>query len=201
MHNSLRRGASVKDSMKYRRFGKESVLCRSKIFRSLLLTHILKLTFFGSNCTCIREKEISCKTKKTIVIHIHSRDRMIDLFQKGGVCAFLTHDKEDSRIQYGSSGRAVLRSKDSGLQVVGFVLGESASGDVLELQLETNEMVHIPTPKFCNISEQWEYGFHSEYDVVEYDPIRIKVQEYGNIHFFFHRFEFNKEDNKIIPST
>ena len=199
MHNSVRRGSRIIDSTVCRSFGKERVMVKSKNFRSIFLNHLLKLTYFGVNFSYIRENEISNRTKKTIVIHIHSRDRIEDLFEIAGVSPFSVLEKNDNKKKYGCSGRIILKKKGSRLQVSGYVISESNGGDELEVQLETNEFVNIPAPSFCNESGQWQYGFHPSYDIVEYDPVRIKVQEYGNAQFLFHVYKIDLTTNKLIP--
>ena len=92
MHNSVRRGSRIVDSVKWKTFGNEKLIVRSKIFRSLFLNHLLKLTFFGVNFSLVKEDEIVWKRKNTTVIHIHSKDRMVELFERGRVCSFLAND-------------------------------------------------------------------------------------------------------------
>ena len=58
MCNSLQCGSRIIDSVKIKAFGNERVIVRSKIFCSLFLNNLLKLTFFGINFSLVKEDEI-----------------------------------------------------------------------------------------------------------------------------------------------
>ena len=192
MHNSLRRGSRIIDSVKTKAFGNERVIVRSKIFRSLFLNHLLKLTFFGINFSLVKEDEIVWRRKKTTVIHIHSKDRMVELFERGSVCSFVANDRRDTWRFYGCAGRFILRNRISRKEVIGFVMEEKNDG-LLVVQLETNVIIEMMKPRYLEECRgQWEYRDTEEYTVEEYDPIRIKVQERGNTQFLFHVFTYRK---------
>ena len=196
MHNSIRRGGTITESLKWKSFGKEKIIVRSKIFRSVFLSHLLKLTFFGVNCSVLKEDEIVYKRKKTSVIYIHSKQRMVDLFERGSISAFTVVDKNDSCKIVGCGGRFILSCRKTGMEVIGFVIEEKKN--VLMVQLETNEEVEIQRPRYFEETDTWEYGCTDKYSVVEYDPVRIKLQQKGNTLFLFHVFKYKEDKDRAI---
>ena len=196
LHNSIKRGSTIIESLKLKSFGKEKVIVRSKIFRSIFISHLLKLTFFGVNCSLLREEEIVYRRKKTSVIHIHSHERIVELFERGSKCAFRVSDKNDNCKMFGCAGRFILSCRKTQMEVIGFVVDEQKS--VLIIQLETNEEVEIEKPRYFEETDTWEYEHTKEYLVVEYDPVRIKLQQKGNTLFLFHVFKYRKDRERAI---
>ena len=188
------------ESMLFKSFGKEKIRIRSKIFRSLHLNHLLKLTFFGLNFSLIYSNEIVQRSKKCCIVHIHSKKRMQEIFEMNGVCAFFTEGKEDEAKLYGCAGRAILKCK-RGKEGTAYVMDE---GDgVFYLQLENGKDVEVPIPLFKSEIGRWDFSRcnsdDNEYRIIEYDPVRIKVYDMGNMHFLFHRMCIGKENEKLIP--
>ena len=77
-----RRKISPIDSMLAKKFGKETVQIGAKVFKSFCLSYLLKLCLFGPNYSLlnIRSTEIVERTKKTIIMHVRSMDRVMILF-------------------------------------------------------------------------------------------------------------------------
>ena len=57
--------------------------------------------------------------------------------------------------------------------------------------LENEDAVEVEKPQFNKESGRWLYLSREadHYDIIEYDPVRIKILEKGNIHFLFHRIK------------
>ena len=199
-NRAVRNNGRFIESMLWKSFGKERIRIASKIFRSLHLNHLLKLTFFGLNFSLINCNEIVQRSKNCCVIHIHSKKRIQDIFEMNGVCAFFTEAKDDERIMFGCAGRAVLECQ-RGKEAIAFVMDER--NGVIELQLENGKEIEVAVPHFQAEIGRWDFsGCRSqcnEYRIIEYDPVRIKVFEIGNVHFLFHRMCINKENEKLIP--
>ena len=178
MRNSAQRRSSIIESTKKKSFAKERVIVKSKIFRSIFLNCLLKLIFFGVNFSLIRDKEIINMIKRTIVLYLHSKDRIKSIFEVAGVSPFSVLGKEEDGIMYGSSERVILKIKRSRLQVSGYVIleEENENGDnELKIQLESNECVKISTPSYCDETGMWQYQYYLKYEILEYDPMQIKI--------------------------
>ena len=176
---------------------------KSTIFRSIFLNHLLKLIFFSVNFSSIRDKEIINMIKRTMVLHLHSKDRTESIFEVAGVSPFLVLDKDDDGIMHRSSRRVILKIKCSRLQVSGYVISEEenkSGNDELKIQLESNKCVKISTPSYYNETRMWQYKYYPKYEILEYNPMRIKIQEKGNTQFLFHMCKINLNTSKIIPN-
>ena len=203
MHRALKKaggdGPDICDSILFKSFNKEKKIpVRSKIFRSIYINHLLKLIYFGSQFCCVKAEEIIHRTSKVCIIYIHSKERMIELFEKKDRCAFEAILDEEKKI--GCCGRAIVRSIETGLERIGYVMEEE--GDRLFIQLEgaDDNRITIAKPSFDNDIGRWIFVDSGEYEWIEYDPIRIKVHESGNIHLLFHHVIYN-EKNKLIEES
>ena len=112
MHRALKRPLRFIDSVIYKTFGKERITRRSEIFRCVHLNHILKIIFFGSNYYHFSSNEIVHRTKACVVIHINSKQRMIEVFERNEVCAFLVEGDNDTN--FSCAGRVTVRKKEQG---------------------------------------------------------------------------------------
>ena len=202
MHRALKKaggdGPDIRDSIQFKTFHKEKkIQVRSKIFRSIYINHLLKIIYFGSQFCLVKAEEIVHRTSKVCVIYIHSKERMIELFEKRGRCAFEAILDDEKKI--GCSGRAVVRSIETGLERIGYVMEEE--GDRFCIQLEgDDDRITIVKPSFDNNIGRWIFVDSGEYEWIEYDPIRIKVHESGNIHLLFHHVMYN-EKNELVEQS
>ena len=188
MNGALKRPPRFIESIVYKTFGKERILQRSKFFRSIHLNHILKILFFGPTYSYLRCTEIVYRTKASIVIHIHSKERIEELFAKNGVCAFLAEVKNENK-SYTCAGRVIVRVKGTRKEGIGYV--DKEKDDRFFITLESGLEIDVMKPLFEKEAGRWIFcsGNEDKYEIVEYDPVRIKILEKGNIHFLFHRVE------------
>ena len=190
MNGALKRAPRFIDSIVYKTFGKERILRRSKFFRSIHLNHILKILFFGPSYSYLRCTEIVYRTKASVVIHINSKERIEELFAKNGVCAFLVNVKNDEKnTSYTCAGRVIVRVKGTRKEGIGYVDKEEQNR--FFITLESGLKIDVTKPFFEKETGRWIFGYNNEdkYEIVEYEPVRIKILEKGNIHFLFHRVE------------
>ena len=202
MNRALMRPTHFLDSITRKSFGKEKrIQVKSKIFRSLYLTYLLKVILFGSNFEKVKQRELIYRTKKCVVMYIDSKERMEELFEINKRNAFFARDKvEESKI-YGCAGRVVLKlDYDQGLESKGYIM-EEVDGDAgkVRVYLEDNGGdIEINRPSFCTESGKWRFVNGDGYEIIEYDPVRIKVYEGANIHILIHRICFKENTNELI---
>lgn len=193
---ALRRPPRFQDSMLYKNFGTERIIVRSKIFRSFHMSHLLKVTFFGRDYCLVKSDEIVYRTKKCTVIHVNSKERMESLFKKNGICAFSVTDVKDEEKGYGCGGRLILNEKESNLQHIAYVMEEGEGA--VNVQLENGRMESFSKPELCKETGRWILRDNGRYSIVEYDPVRIKVLEEGNVHIMFHKFTYAIENGNLM---
>lgn len=202
MSRALMRPAHFLDSIARKSFGKDKrIQVRSKIFRSLYLNDMLKVVFFGRDFENVKKREVVYKTKRCVVMYIDSKERMEELFEINERNAFFARDRIDESKIYGCAGRVVLKlDDDHGLERKGYVM-EEVDGDASKVRvyLEDNSGdIKINRPCFCNESGKWRFENGDGYEIVEYEPVRIKVLEGGNIHMLFHRICFKDNTNELL---
>ena len=179
IRNAIKKKSRVSDSIKIKRFGKEFVILGSQIFRSFHLNHLLLLTFFGLNFSLLSNDEIVHRTKRTTLIHIASRKRIVEIFSKNDVCPFESVDEKSNMI-HTCSGKVVVRSKLSLRECIGYVVDEITLQSKIRVKLETDEILELHVPKYDSEDGSWSYSGNDDiYIIVQYWPIRFKVFHNG----------------------
>ena len=202
LHNGLKMTQPFTESIKEKTFGKERFELGSQLFRSFFLNYLLKLTFFGSNFSKLCPNEIVYRTNKSIVVHISSQKRIVELFTHNGVCAFeYTSDGNNvgERKRYTCGGKVVVKeNRGKCLECIGYVLDE---GDgKLNIKLENGEAAKMIKPKIDEYGN-WVYHHHNDdeqYQIVQYWPIRLKLLNSGYVHMTLNKFKLSDDDNIII---
>ena len=190
MHGALKREPRFIDSVLFKTFGKERIQRRSLFFRSIHLNHILKVIFFGPNYSYVRQDEIVHRTKRCVVMHLHSHKRIQELFEKNEVNPFLVDTcGENEDRSFSCAGKVVVKKRGTRLEANGYV--EKEEKNRFSVILENEDAVEVEKPQFNKESGRWLYLSRVSdcYDIIEYDPVRIKILEKGNIHFLFHRIK------------
>ena len=96
-----------------------------------------------------------------------------------GILLFSVIDVEDEEKGYGCAGRLILNDKETDLQHIAYVMEEGEGA--VNVQLENGRMDSFSKPKLCNKTGRWILRDNGRYSIVEYDPVRIKVLEEGNV--------------------
>ena len=96
----------------------------------------------------------------------------------------------------------VLRDRKDGKETIAFVMKEMEEDQVM-IQLDQgggNKVEYVmERPTYLKETGSWIFPLHDpEYEVVEFDPVRIKVLERGNVHILFHRLCYIIENDKLV---
>ena len=96
-------------------------------------------------------------------------------------------DNEDR--SYGCAGKVVVKKRGTRLEANGYV--EKEDKNRFSVVLENEETVKVEKPQFNKESGRWLYLSRESdrYDTIQYDPVRIKILEKGNIHFLFQKIK------------
>jgi len=125
----------------------------------------------------------------TKVIHIASKRMLMELFSLNGVCPFMMQDDGRRNVLYCCGGKVMLKEVSSEREGVGMVDDEDTNGNFV-VKLEVGETTVIKRPTFVENFGTWDYSScHNEkYQMVQYDPIRIRILKSGTSSIVMNRF-------------
>ena len=96
------------------------------------MNHILKIIFFGPNYSYLRQDEVVHRTKRCVVMHLHSNKRIKDLFERNEVNAFLVDTcGENEDRSFSCAGKVVVKKRGTRLEANGYVEKEEKIDSVL----------------------------------------------------------------------
>ena len=206
MHRVLRSNPSVPESKKHKRFGKEVVLLGSQLFRKFFLNHLLQVTFFGLNYSSLFDHEIVHRTKATVIIHIASKARMVDLFECNKVRPFEYKKKDDDkndeeRTIQTCSGKVIIKEKNTEKEGVGYIMEEDRYDGTIIILMESGIEFRMKQPVYDGLLGSWDVSHCNDdsYEIIEYHPIRIKVLKSGNCQMTLNKYTL-RNDLKLILS-
>ena len=87
------------------------------------------------------------------------------------LCEAQVFDKYDKFIQYSFCGKVIILNIINGIEVRGYILEETTCWKV---QLENNDMIHIPSSAFNNDINMWMFEDHV-YTLIVYHIIEVCV--------------------------
>ena len=166
------------DSVQKKTFGKEIVVLGLQIYKSFYLNYLLKLYFFDSDCSIIGKREIVHRYKNSMVVHIRSMSRIVNIFHKHGKSAFTF---KNNGKEFTCAGKVIVKERYGGRQGIGYIL------DGEKIKMETCNLVNmgdIELPEYNRDEGMWVTSCNDEinalYSIVQYDPMRTKIFDSGN---------------------
>lgn len=207
MNRAISRPPRFQESLNRKTFGKEKrIMVRSKIFRSINFSHLLKVIIFGCKLEKVKRRELIYQRKRCVVVYINSKRRVEELFEVKDRNALFVRDRSDESKIHGCAGRMIIKWKQSGKEGIGYVMDEEEDDEEhggntsMVLQMEgTNEELKVNCPTFSNEDGRWVFSSERNFDIVEYEPIRIKILEGGNLHILCHRIAFrDSHKNELV---
>ena len=163
------------------KFGNERVTLYTQSYRSFYLTHLLKLSIFGSPLLSnLSQHEIVYRKRRTSVVFIYSYERMTDLFSFGGLNA--TTFFMDG-LKYVCCAKANLTRGQ--LNAIGYVMEEE--GNTLKIKVEgEQDLIEVRRPQYD--SENGSFNYENAngdqgvaYSLTQLWPIRIKLNVSGQV--------------------
>ena len=196
INNMLKSKQSVTDSVQEKRFGKEIVVLGSQIYKSFYLNYLLKVCFFDSDYSVFNEREIIHRYKKSMVVHIRSMSRIVNIFHKHGKSAF---SFKNNGKEFSCAGKVIMKERYGGRLGIGYIL------DGEKIIMETGNVVNmgdIELPVYNRDEGVWAIscndGIQALYSIVQYDPIRIKIFDSGNCQMTMNRVVLSANQT-VIP--
>lgn len=179
--------------------GKETIKVGQQRYRELHLNSLIESFIFGINYSNLVSSELILKTKNQLIIHLHSFERINQLFTLAGLSAVKHHYMKKD---YLAAGKIFLKNCIDNKQTFGFVMAEN--NHHLEVRLITNTTLKMQRPLYKENLGGYDftgcYDSDSIYSIVEYHPVRMKVStKTGRMVFLMHRAVFYSHDGSIDP--
>ena len=184
----------VVDSQRKYKVGREMVVIQNQVFWNFHMNKLLNNVLFGYGYAKLYDHEIVHKSKKQIVIHIASRQRMTELFSLNGLvaCSQARHG-----MMFTCCGKVGLVNS-AGQSIIGYIMQENNNS--LSVLLENNAVVSVDRPIYDSSLGSYVYNIDGtgEYSVSQYWPIRFRLNHSGKTFFLLNRVVLRKE--KIVKS-
>ena len=116
-------------------------------------------------------------------MHVFSSNRSRELFTMNNVFPF---EYVDGNNHYVVAGKLYLVHKVTGKECLGCVIDDN--GCSMNVTLESGMNLKVPRAVFSNKDKSWHLPHNDEYDIVQVDPISIKIMQLGNFHITMNRF-------------
>ena len=187
------------DSYAQYRFGNETVVLYTQAYKSFYLSHLLKLTIFGSPLySKLLPHELIIKTRKQALVFFYSHRRISDLFSFGGLNATIFF--KDS-LKYVCCAKVNLRH--DGKNIVGYVMDEENNNLKIKVEGE-EEYISLQRPQYDAANGLFMYdntdGNQSQnYTISQLWPIRMKLNDSGQSHYIIsaHAYGYEYEPEYI----
>ena len=195
---AVRYKALVVENKRVKQFANERFELGLQVFRSFFVSHLLLCTFFGNTNYCSLKPYEIVHRKDVVVVHVFSSNRIRELFTLNNVFPF---EYVDGSNHYIVAGKVYLVHKVTGKECLGCIVDDDGCS-MLNVTLESGLNLKVPRPVFNNKDRSWHLPHNDEYDVVQVDPIRIKIMQSGNFHITMNRFlSVAGNDNQYSSNT
>ena len=180
-------------------FGNEKVHIHSQTYREFRFSYLLEITIFGRDFSNMKRNELISNTKKQVLLHVSSQNRMKKLFSKEELNATeFVMEKDDSK--YVHTCCAKVNIIKNGRNIIGYILNESRGK--WKILLSNNTIIYKSPVKYNFKKKEYIYNGDGEFVISYYWPIRILVRKQGRgIRITFNRLaivKHMKDDYEII---
>ena len=190
----------IQMNSKVYKVGREKVQVGNQVFRKFTLSPLLCKTIFSSPLFCnLKSHEIVYRTKREVVIHLHSNQRVSELFNFGGLKCGIFHKKGASRVYVCAK---VSLIDENGRCTVGYVMEENDNQLGVSIEGNNGELVWVCSVAFDSVTSKYQYldehsPFGEKYDIFHISyfwPIRIKLNMVtGHSYLIASRYTCNLE--------
>ena len=135
------------------------------------------------------------KSNKSVIIHIHSKKQMIELFSKNELCPF---EIIEGDIVITVAPKIILREVISGKEIYGYVADEDNYDMNIQCILADGTSFTCRRPEYDMKMGIWEYFNDDKYNILQYNPIRIRIVTSGSCQMTYNRFKLRNRSNNII---
>ena len=178
LRSVIRRKPRREVSLLFKKFGPEKFQLRTQSFCSLNISLLFLAVLFGNDFKKMRINEVVYRTKITIILHIHSIARFKEIFTVRDTPLSVV---EDDGIEYSVSPKVFFRD------AYGFSVDDDPTGRIRAL---TSDNLIIDSNHIFSCLSQLSYSFPKESDIIDYWPIRLKIQR-TRVQMTFSRVAFS----------
>ena len=199
LYLSTTKYSPVVNSTKTYRFGNEIVSLNSQKYTCFCLTYLLLLSISGSPLySNLNSYEIVHRYKKSVVLHLFSYKRMMDLFTFGGK-SFATHWRNDFGYLLYDRVNLCMNGKN----IVGEIIDEDDENLMIRVDKESggHDKVVIKRPSFDHDIGSFNYPLHNSSDtyiLTQMFPLRMKISNNGKIAMIFNYYISTEKDYSNI---
>ena len=136
----------------------------TQTFRSFQMSLLLQFLIFDQHLSYLRQDEIIKRTKKTVVIHVRSCERIKNLFTVEGLC--LLH-VVDGGVHYTCAPKVFFTRS------FGYTVDDETSDRSWWVHTNLQEVIDIPE---LHCLPNLEYDVENSVNVQKYWPIRIMIR-------------------------
>ena len=172
-------------------FGKEKVAILSQTYREFRFSYLLESSIFGNDFSGLKKDEIIMKSKKQILIHIVSQQRMNEFFIKEKLSATEFYiEKNNSAYMHSCSGKVNLLYNNK--NITGYILNTTRGK--WKILLTSNKIIYTNPLKYNRDTLEYVYNGKGKYNITFYWPIRflLRFNEKG-MRITLNRVAYNKE--------
>ena len=164
-------------------YGNERVTVGAQNYRTFFLSHLLKLSIFGSPLYFkLLDHEIIYKRRRETIVFIYSHRRMSELFIFGGLSGAEFYK---DGLKYVSCAKVNLRD-NRGRNIIGYVMDEDRLSLKMKVDGEDNLIV-IRRPEYDTHDGRFMYntafGRQRGYQMTQLWPIRMKLNNSGQSNY------------------
>ena len=171
----MRQPKAIMSSKEYK-FGDEKVQLQSQAYRAFNFSLLLELTIFGQKFQQMKASKTIKKTKKLILFHVASQQRMKDIFVQEENCATEFEVEQDNGLKYIQTCCGKVNVSYNGKNILGYILEEK--NQKWKILLATNKVIFLDCLSFDRIKQEYVYQHcpsKHKPSITEYWPICLLV--------------------------
>ena len=194
LRNSVMRKPKRLLSSKVVFFRKEEVKLLSQTFRSMYMSLLLRRTLFGLKNDRLLKGEMVYQSKKVVIIHFSSLERLKEIFTVAGLCGMEFLNVATCHRHFACGKVSVKRN---GRNMVGYVLEESRR--LWTVLLWNNEKVKLRRPMYRDgVYLYANCGRDDRLVITYFWPVRFMIRCSGECKFTLNRVAIDSPTGEIV---
>mmetsp|Transcript_1879 Transcript_1879/g.2260 ORF Transcript_1879/g.2260 Transcript_1879/m.2260 type:complete len:354 (+) Transcript_1879:1312-2373(+) len=172
-------------------YGNERVTVDSQNYRTFFISHLLKLSIFGSPLySKLLDHEIMYRRRRETIVFIYSHRRMSELFTFGGLSGAEFYK---NGLKYVSCAKVNLRDR-RGRNIIGYVMDEDRVSLKMKVEGE-DDLIVIRRPEYDTHDGRFLYNTanvrqRGSYEMTQLWPIRMKLNNSGQSNYMLSAYSY-----------
>ena len=182
-------------------FGNECVCLNSQSYRSVYINYLTRLTLFGNNYdTMVKGEEIVSMTKRVVLIHISSCERIKEIFSISGLSG-VEFKSKDGMKWHTCCGK--VNTRVNGRNRIGYIINERYGRWIIKL-VGGNELVRMKILNYNKEDGIYIYptdNIHGERYITQYWPVRFLIRTTGKSKYTLNCVTFDLDGNILVNDS